>query len=377
LPKLKAYEMRTKIHMLLVLILGLVLLPLSAQNWQVVWHDEFEGESLDPDKWSYQTGTGSEYGLTDWGNNELQYYREENVTVSDGMLHITAKKENHRGKNYTSGRIRTYEKGDWTYCRIEFRAKMPLGKGLWAAVWMLPTDAYYGGWAASGELDIMEYLGQEHNMVHGTLHFGDSWPGNKYNGTSFTLEEGNLYSEFHDFAVEWVEGEIRWYVDGELYQTLDEGDWYSAGEPFPAPFDKRFHLLVNLAVGGNWPGSPDASTFFPQKLVLDYIRVYQDVEVWTAPDQEAQQSGFGLRQIYPNPFHRNTTISYVLPEAAHVTLEIYDATARKVDSLVDLSQEPGSYQVHFDGSELAPGLYTCKLLAGGRVETMHMLLSRD
>jgi beta-glucanase (GH16 family) len=147
--------MSSRINLILFLILGLMAAPVCAQNWQLVWQDEFEGESLDMEKWSYQTGTGSEYGLTDWGNNELQYYREENVTLSDGMLHVTAKRESYRGKSYTSGRIRTVDKGDWTYCRIEFRAKMPLGKGLWAAVWMLPTDEEYGGWAASGELDIM------------------------------------------------------------------------------------------------------------------------------------------------------------------------------------------------------------------------------
>jgi len=365
--------MRSKTFLLLVLVL--VTANLSAQNWQVVWHDEFDGETLDEEKWSYQTGTGSEYGLTDWGNNELQYYRERNVTVSDGMLHITAKRESYNGKQYTSGRIRAIDKGDWTYCRIEFRAKMPLGKGLWAAVWMLPTDEEYGGWAASGELDIMEYLGHEHNMVHGTLHFGNSWPGNKYNGTSFTLSEGNFYSEFHDFALEWVEGEIRWYVDGQLYQTQDQGDWWSAGGPFPAPFDKDFHLLVNLAVGGNWPGNPDG-TIFPQELAVDYIRVFQDLEVGTRPDQDAGQTGFGFQQNYPNPFQHLTTVRYSLEETAYVTLEVYDASARKIDTLVDGPLNPGSYRVDFKGLELAPGLYTCRLRAGGRQDTLHMLLSK-
>ncbi|MEN8202158.1 MAG: family 16 glycosylhydrolase [Bacteroidota bacterium] len=366
--------MRSKLC--LFLCLALIPVHLSAQNWQVVWHDEFDGEGLDLEKWSYQKGTGLEYGLTDWGNNELQYYRERNVTVSGGMLHITAKKENYAGKAYTSGRIRTVSKGDWTYCRIEFRAKMPLGKGLWAAVWMLPTDEEYGGWAASGELDIMEYLGHEPNIVHGTLHFGDAWPANKYKGTNYTLSEGDFYSEFHDFALEWVEGEIRWYVDGHRYQTQGAGDWWSAGEPFPAPFDKQFHLLVNLAVGGNWPGSPDGSTSFPQELVLDYIRVFQDLEVGIAQDESDSQTGFGLQQNYPNPFDNSTTISYSLQEAAHVTLEVFDATARLVDTVVDESLDAGSYEVNFDGSELAPGLYTCKLHTGDNKQSMHMILTR-
>jgi len=366
--------MRYGLYILLCLVLAPV--QLSAQNWQVVWHDEFEGETLDLEKWSYQTGTGSQYGLTGWGNNELQYYREQNVMVSDGMLYITAKKENYSGNSYTSGRIRTLDKGDWTYCRIEFRAKMPMGKGLWAAVWMLPTDSEYGGWAASGELDIMEYLGDDIKTVHGTLHFGGSWPDNTHKGQSYKLSEGDFYTEFHDFALEWVEGEIRWFVDGELYQTQNQGDWWSSGGSFPAPFDKQFHLLINLAVGGNWPGSPDGSTLFPQELVLDYIRIFQDMELGISPDQGSGDFGFDLRQNFPNPFHKTTNISYILNQTKHVTLEVYDATGRKVDTLVDEHRNPGAYRVNFDASELAPGLYTCKLSDGLNQRIKHMVLTK-
>ena len=145
----------------LVFMTGLVLIMngLAGQNWQLVWSDEFDGDTLDMTKWSYQTGTGSEYGLDRWGNNELEYYKEENVSVADGLMTITAKRENIETSQFTSGRIRTIDLGDWTYGRFEFRAKMPQGQGLWAAIWMLPTDNEYGGWAASGEIDIMEYLG--------------------------------------------------------------------------------------------------------------------------------------------------------------------------------------------------------------------------
>ena len=361
-----------KTRFFLLFLLFLIPVYMSAQNWQVVWHDEFEGESLDEELWSYQTGTGSEYGLTDWGNNELQYYREQNVTVSDGMLHITAKRESYNGKSYSSGRIRTVDKGDWTYCRIEFRAKMPVGKGLWAAVWMLPTDEEYGGWAASGEIDLMEYLGHEHNVVHGTLHYGNAWPNNKQNGTYFTLSEGDFYSEFHDFTLEWMEGEMKWFVDGQLYQTLDQGDWWSSGGSFPAPFDKDFHLLINLAVGGNWPGNP-VGTNFPQDLVLDYIRVFQDLPIGMEEDQAEGQLDLGLHQIFPNPFYLTTTISYTISQDKHVSLEVYDATGRKVDTLVDELRNPGTYHVNFDGTDLAPGLYTCKFSAGDYQESKHLL----
>jgi len=140
-----------------VLIMSLLLMvtSVSGQNWQLVWSDEFDGDTLDGTKWSYQIGTGSQYGLEGWGNNELQYYRPENVTVANGMLTITSIKENYEGMKYTSGRIRTFKKGGWTYGRFEFRAKMPEGRGLWAAIWMLSTYESYGSWAASGEIDIM------------------------------------------------------------------------------------------------------------------------------------------------------------------------------------------------------------------------------
>jgi beta-glucanase (GH16 family) len=153
------------------------------------------------------------------------------------------------------------------------RAKLPAGRGLWPAIWMLPTEDKYGGWAASGEIDIMELLGQEPNIVYGTLHYGGSWPKNTHTGKSFVLPHGTFADDFHVFAIEWEAGVIRWYVDGTLYQTQTQ--WRSDGGPFPAPFDQSFHLILNVAVGGQWPGPPDAKTVFPQHMLVDYVRVYQ------------------------------------------------------------------------------------------------------
>ena len=303
----------------LLLFLWILLVPgLKGQDWQLVWSDEFDGDSLDAEKWSYQIGTGSQYGLDGWGNNELQYYRPENVSVADGLLTITAKKEIYEGMKYTSGRIRTFGKVGWPYGRCEFRARMPEGQGLWAAIWMLSTFEFYGGWAASGEIDIMEYLGHETNKVHGTLHFGREWPYN-VSKTASTISSGASFSDdFHDFALEWEAGEMRWYVDDKLYESMGEGDWYSDGEAFPAPFDKQFHLLINLAVGGNWPGVPDASTDFPQELVLEYVRVYEDLSTGVS----ARASGFELTQNYPNPFGQHSSILFSLPTENHVLLEL-------------------------------------------------------
>jgi beta-glucanase (GH16 family) len=244
----------------------------AAQAYQLVWSDEFNGTALDLTKWEPQIGTGCP-SLCGWGNNELEYYRAENATVAGGLLTITAKAESFGGKSYTSARLRTKLRGDWTYGRIEMRAKMPTGRGLWPALWMLPTDEVYGAWAASGEIDILEYLGHQTNRVLGTLHYGGAWPNNTYTTNSYQLPTGNFADSFHDFALEWEPCAMRWYVDGVLYAT--QSNWTSSPAGFPAPFDQRFHLLLNLAVGGNLPGNPDATTVFPQRYIVDHVRVYQ------------------------------------------------------------------------------------------------------
>jgi len=247
----------------------------TEKEWQLVWSDEFDTDELDESKWSYQYGTGRDEGLTGWGNNELQYYtdREENIFIENDLLHIVAHEENYEGMNYTSARIRTIDKGDWLYGRFEIRAKLPEGQGIWPAIWMMPTESVYGGWAASGEIDIMEYLGHEPDKVHGTLHYGGSWPYNDHSGDDYQLDDGKFSDDFNTFTLEWEYGEIRWYVNGEHYQT--QNNWHTQGHGFPAPFNQKFHMILNLAVGGNWPGNPDDTTEFPQKLIVDYVRVYQ------------------------------------------------------------------------------------------------------
>jgi len=251
--------------------------PALAQGYQLVWSDEFDGTAVDLTKWSFQIGDGCP-GLCGWGNNELQYYRSQNATVSGGLLTIAAKQESYGGQNYTSARLRSLNLGDWTYGRIEMRAKLPIGQGMWPAFWMLPTASPYGGWAASGEIDIMEAVGSDPARVFGTLHYGDAWPNNvsSQSGPGYRLSSGSFNDAFHTFALEWEPGEMRWFVDGQLYSA--QNDWYSVAGAYPAPFDVNFHLLLNLAVGGNLPGPPDGTTVFPQEYVIDYVRVYQKPE---------------------------------------------------------------------------------------------------
>lgn len=246
--------------------------PAVEAPWNLVWSDEFDGDRVDLKKWEFEVNARG------GGNNELQYYtdRSENARVEGGVLRIIARREAFTGpegtRQYTSARLRTKNRGDWTYGRFEIRARLPKTQGLWPAIWMLPTDSVYGGWAGSGEIDIMELVGHKPAEAFGTLHHGGPSPRNRYTGKTFVLPKGDFSEDFHVFALEWEPGVFRWYVDGVHYQTQTE--WKTEGAPYPAPFDQRFHLLLNVAVGGNLPRNPDESSVFPQEMTVDYVRVY-------------------------------------------------------------------------------------------------------
>lgn len=274
----------------------------SDEGLTLIWNDEFDGDSLDAAKWDYQYGTGSEYGLDGWGNSELEYYtdRPENVRVEDGKLIITAIKEDssYEGMNYTSGRIRTMTKDNEelfsiTYGRVEARIKMPEGEGIWPAFWMLPVDdSIYGGWAASGEIDIMEARGRLPQTIGGTLHYGKVWPDNTYKTQDFNFPEETDITDFHVYSLEWEPGIMRWYVDDECYFTLDK--WFSQGKvsateyTSPAPFDVPFYILLNLAVGGTFdPEANVRNAEFPAQMEVDFVRVYQKEEGYKAVEKTA------------------------------------------------------------------------------------------
>lgn len=239
-------------------------------SWKLVWDEEFNDEGLpDSTKWSYDTQGNS----TGWGNNESQYYTEadsSNAWVKDGVLTITAKKHSIEGKKYTSARLITKGKGDWLYGRFEIRAKLPTGNGTWPAIWMLSTDNEYGGWPASGEIDIMENVGFDPDTIVGSAHT------RKYNHTIGTQKNARIacttsYKEFHTYSLEWEPKEYRLYIDDIHYFTFkNENKGFEVW-----PFDKRFHLLLNLAIGGNWGGAKGIDdTLFPHRFEIDYVRVY-------------------------------------------------------------------------------------------------------
>ena len=252
-------------------------------DYVITWCDEFTGEGdnlnaqgIDLDKWGFQIGTGTQYGLTGWGNNEAQYYREENARVENGRLIIEAKRENFGGSNYTSARMYTKPTFYQKYGRFEAMIKLPVGDALWPAFWMMPQYDVYGGWAASGEIDIMEARGRFPNRSTAALHFGGSWPNNTYTAETYYFPAGQSIADFNVYAVEWEESEIRWYVNDHLIKTSTS--WRTDGHAFPAPFDQEFYMLLNLAIGGTFDGGrlpPDSLFNTPVTMEIEYVRVYQ------------------------------------------------------------------------------------------------------
>ncbi|MBK8501222.1 MAG: family 16 glycosylhydrolase [Saprospiraceae bacterium] len=284
-----------------------------AQCPNIIWEDHFEGTSLDLTKWNIQLGDGCDLGICGWGNNELQFYQAENIALNQGNLQIIAKKEAAGNKSYTSARLTTKEKGDWTYGRFEARMKLPTGKGIWPAFWMLSTPEPYGSWPQSGEIDIMELIGSEPATTHGTIHFGQLAPANRSVTASYTLQEGIFNDEFHTFALEWGVNLIRWYIDGFLHAT--QTNLATGGSRWP--FDHDFHLLLNLAVGGNWPGSPNSATEFPQILEVDYVRVYDGFLPSLAGERLVENQAKSVRyQLFNLP--PGAQVSWTVPERANI-----------------------------------------------------------
>lgn len=247
--------------------------PTSYAGYNLVWSDEFNSGALDATAWTNQNGDGCSLGMCGWGNNELEYYtdRSSNLFFQDGKLIIEARKEAFNTRNYTSSKLISSGKKKFKYGRVDIRAKLPIGKGIWPAFWMLPQDNIYGGWPTSGEIDIMEMVGHDPARTHGTLHFGPG-PGSTSINRNIALTGGTLNDQFHVYSIEWKQDQIVWSLDGTPFSTINKTDIPSN---MIWPFNEDFFFIINLAVGGNWPGSPDANTYFPQWLIVDYIRVYQ------------------------------------------------------------------------------------------------------
>lgn len=245
----------------------------GSSQWKLVWADEFNYKGLpDREKWSYDVGGHG------WGNKELQFYtdgRQENARVENGSLIIEARRDNWQAHEYTSARLVSKGKGDWTYGRFEVRAKLPTGKGAWSAIWMLPTGWKYGGWPNSGEIDIMEQVGFEPQVVHASTHT-KSYNHNINTHKTARTEVSNATTEFNVYAVEWTPEEIRGYVNDRQYFTFKNDRLTNPSADFKQwPFDQPFHFLLNIAVGGTWGGQQGVDpAVWPQRMEIDYVRVY-------------------------------------------------------------------------------------------------------
>lgn len=267
------------------------------EGYNLLWNDEFDGDKLDETKWNMEKRQPG------WTNNELQEYTDstDNIFVRDGKLVLKAIKSEKDGNDYyTSGKVQGFNKTQFQYGKVVVSAKVPEGQGLWPAIWMMPeNEGYYGQWPKCGEIDIMESLGSDTTISYSTIHYGE--PHAEQQGTITKTGDNRFSAGFHEYSVEWEPGEMRFYTDGELILTCN--DWFTAVDggderAYPAPFDQPFFIQLNLAVGGNWPGNPNASTDFSKaEFEIDYVRVYQKPEYdtnVTKPEKqfrEAQADG--------------------------------------------------------------------------------------
>jgi beta-glucanase (GH16 family) len=314
---------------------------LCGQDYELVWSDEFDADTINTDNWNFEIGNGS----AGWGNNEKQYYtkRTENARCENGTLIITARKEDYNGYEYTSARMQTRSKAFWKYGRIEMRAKLPTGRGTWPAFWMMPQARNYGTnlWPDNGEIDIMEYVGYAPSKIYGTVHTNKNY-GSSSIGKNMTYS--GVENDFHVYAIEWTDTDIKWYVDSYyygIYQRLERNWQYY-------PFDQNFYTILNFAVGGNWGGSQGIdTTIFPQTYEIDYVRVYQknstDVNENTNADKVI---------LAPNPVDDKLRV-YVPTNAGQSKISVFDSGGRMV---IPASRYVEPY-TEIDFSRLKAGIY--------------------
>jgi beta-glucanase (GH16 family) len=352
---LKEIQMIKKYLVILLLLYGV---QSKAQTWNLVWSDEFDGTSINKANWTYDIGGNG------WGNSELQYYtnRIDNSTVKDGNLLIIAKKESYGGKNYTSARLKTQGLQSFTYGKIEGRMKFPKKQGIWPAFWALGNNINQVSWPKCGEIDILEHVSLS-PTINGTIHWDNSGH-SQYGGSTAC----STVADFHLYGIEWDAKSIKWFLDGKKYFEANIANNINSTDEFHAPF----FFILNLAVGGVWPGNPDATTTFPDTLYVDYIRVYQLGTTSAISDQKADQ--FSLGQNYPNPFKSKTSISYQVPTKSYVSLKVFNLTGGEVSSIISEEMQAGKYIREWDGSDFPAGIYYCQLKAGSFVETKKFIL---
>lgn len=272
--------MSLMVSTLMISFLPTVTAKAADTGWNLAWSDEFNGTSIDTSNWKFETGGGG------WGNNELEYYtnRSENARIENGNLVIQANKESYNGSSYTSARLKSQGLRNWTYGKVEARMKLPAGQGIWPAFWMLGENISQVNWPACGEIDIMEHINNE-SLVHGTIH----WDNNGH--ASYGTASPNIdVTQYHVYSIEWNASSIKWFVDGTQYLEANIENNINGTDEFHKPF----FILFNLAIGGDWPGSPNSSTAFPAKMYVDYVRVYQQGQTTPTPTVPAVPNGLSV-----------------------------------------------------------------------------------
>ena len=350
-----------RVKVLAILIIS-SLIQIKAQTWSLVWSDEFDSTSIDRTKWTYDLGAGG------WGNNELEYYTSssENSRIEDGNLLIIATKTvSGSTTSYRSARMKTQGLASFKYGKIEARMKLPVGQGIWPAFWMLGDNITQVGWPKCGEIDIMEHV-NDNSQINGTMHWDND--GHVSAGGVISCD----VTEYHDYSIVWTEHTIKWYRDDYNYYTGYIVNSINSTEEFHLPF----FIILNLAVGGNWPGYPDATTQFPDTMFVDYVRVYQDSSSTTGVMDENVPDKFELLQNYPNPFNPSTIIEYSIPKLENVQITLFNILGEEIKTLVNEEKPAGNYQVEFSADGLNSGIYFYKLKAGDFVQTKKMILMK-
>lgn len=332
----------------------------KAQFTNLVWSDEFNDVNINKTNWTYDTGGSG------WGNNELEYYttRPENANISNGNLRIIAKKEPLGGKSYTSARMKTQGLQSFTYGKIEARIKAPVGQGIWPAFWMLGNGINQSGvgWPKCGEIDILEHINNSKDLV-GTLH----WDNNGHVQSTRTTPCD--VTKFHIYGIEWDAKAIKWFLDGNKYHEVSIVNNMNSTDEFHLPF----FIILNLAVGGNWPGNPNDTTPFPDTLFVDYVRVY-GLTTGIGSVGKEHKTDNSMSQNYPNPFNPSTTISFNLPSKSLVSLTVLNSNGKEVASIESKELPAGNYTRQWDASGFAGGIYYYRLQMGSLVETKKLIL---
>lgn len=349
----------------LLILLVFTCFQSKAQYTELLWSDEFNDATINQTNWVFETGNNN-----GWGNNELEYYtnRPVNATTDNGNLLIIAKKENYGGKSYTSARMKTQGKREFTYGKIEARIKAPVGQGIWPAFWTLGKNISTSGgvagvgWPKCGEIDILEHVSNS-PTIHGTVHWDSNGTHAEYSGKTT-----HDVTQFHVYGIEWDAKAIKWFVDGKKFHEASIANNINSTHEFHLPH----FLILNLAVGGNWPGAPNTTTIFPDTMFVDYVRVYGlSTSVGSIENTDNDHS---LSQNYPNPLQSTTTIAFSLPSKTFVSLKIFNSKGIEVASLESKELSAGHHERQWHASSLPNGIYYYRLQAGEFIESRKLIV---